>query len=178
MSVKPRRVECMTRTSWISFPQPGAYRTTIAAVVLGIVLLGCQSQPPYEGKSPAQLQKMLRDADPTVQAQGAIGLSKLGAEARDAVPELTDLLKSPDVFARESAAMALGKVGPEAKSAVPALTAALQDPQWSVRRHAALALGQMGAEAKSSRPALEKLQSDPHDLVRQAARDTLQKVPR
>ena len=48
------------------------------------LLAGCRSRAPHEGKSAAQLEAMLRSADPAVQAQGAYGLSRLGAEARPA----------------------------------------------------------------------------------------------
>ena len=49
------------------------------------VLLGCQTRRPYEGKSAAELERMLRDPDPARQVQGAFGLSRLGPEARHAL---------------------------------------------------------------------------------------------
>src|SRR5262249_45669388 len=97
---------------------------------------GCRSQAlPYEGKSVAELEAMLADPDPTRQAQGAYGLSRLGPEGRLAAPALIDGLKSPSVVVRERCAHALGMVG--AAEGVPALAASLRDPEWSVRRHAA-----------------------------------------
>src|SRR6266446_178748 len=89
--------------------------------------LGCGGKPPYEGKSPAQLIRMLENADPKVQAQGAFGLSLLGPAGKPAVPALADKLKSPDSLVRQNAALALGKIGPDAVDAVPALVEALHD---------------------------------------------------
>src|SRR5262245_25812829 len=48
-----------------------------------------------EGKSVDELQKMLADADPEVQARGAFGLSRHGADARPAAPALIEALKRP-----------------------------------------------------------------------------------
>src|SRR5438132_8201951 len=89
--------------------------------------LACRTKPPYEGKSRAELIRMLQDADPKVQAQGAFGLSLLGTEARPAVAALASKLRSPDSLVRQNAALALGKIGPDAAEAVPALVAALHD---------------------------------------------------
>ena len=58
---------------------------------------------------------MLADADPEVQARGALGLSRLGSEARDAVPELIPLLKSPAPLARQNAGLALAAIGPRSE---------------------------------------------------------------
>src|SRR6516165_11534312 len=79
----------------------------------------CRGKAPYEGKSVAALEEMLRSSDPTTQVQGAYGLGVKGAEARPAVPSLAELLHSPNVLVRQNAAMALGKIGPEASQAVP-----------------------------------------------------------
>src|SRR5207245_8190866 len=125
--------------------------------------------PPYEGKSPAQLIRMLEDADPKVQAQGAFGLSLLGPEARSAVVVLAEKLKSTDSLVRQNTALALGKIGPDAAEAVPALVAALHDTEWSVRRQAALALGEIGPRAKAAVSALQKIQAASNNLVRSCA---------
>src|SRR5262245_2066798 len=78
------------------------------------VVIGCRSRAPYEGKSVAELEAMLRDADPKVQAQGAFGLSRLGAEARPAVKALAEALKNRDARVRQNAALALAEIGPDA----------------------------------------------------------------
>lgn len=151
------------------------------SLALALVLaIGCgKPAPPTlrdEGKPPADLRAMLRDPDPEVQARGAFGLSRAGAEGRDAVPELIPLLKSGSALARQNAALALGAVGPDASAAVPALTEALKDSEWAVRRQAALALGLIGPAAKSAVPALKKLDADPQKPVRDAARQARDKI--
>jgi HEAT repeat protein len=148
------------------------------AILIGLVVcLGCQRHLPYEGKSVAQLERMLRDPKAEVQAQGAYGLSRLGAQALPAVATLIEgLTKEPLV--RQYSALALGEIGPEAREAVPALIAALQDPEWAVRRQAALALGQIGADARTSVASLQKLTRDRDSLVRKAAQQALQQIQR
>src|ERR1700687_5605126 len=84
------------------------------------LLAGCHSKP-YEGKSVADLQKMLEDPNPSVQAQGAFGLSQMGPAAEEAVPALIECLKK-ETLVRQNAALALGAIGPGASEAVPALT--------------------------------------------------------
>jgi HEAT repeat protein len=140
------------------------------------LITACQSKPPYEGKSVAELERMLHASDTAVQSQGAFGLSRLGTEARPAVPALIELLGSKDPFVRQNVALALGQIGPEAREAVPVLTTALHDPEWSVRRQAAISLGQIGPEARPALSALEKLRQDPDALVRKAAQEAARKV--
>src|SRR5437660_2771778 len=109
----------------------------------------CSNRAPYEGRSVAELERMLRDRDPAVQAQGAHGLGLHGREAAEAVPALADALKSDHLQVRQKAAMAIGKVGPDARQAVPALIKSLEDEAWTVRRNAAIALGQIGPHARA-----------------------------
>jgi HEAT repeat protein len=137
---------------------------------------GCRCKAPYEDKTAAELEAMLHSAEPTVQMQGAFGLSRLGPEARAAVPALIEALKGKDTLVRAHAALALGRIGPQASPAVPVLTELLGDPEWTVRRQAALALGRIGSEARMAIPGLEKLGHDPDQLVRQAAQEALPMV--
>ncbi len=146
--------------------------------LVGVILTAlpaCRSRAPYEGRSPAQLERMLHDPKPAVQAQGAYGLSLLGAQAKDAVPALINALRG-ETLVRQNAALALGSMGPEARDAVPALTQLLADPEWTVRRQAALSLGEIGSEARTAVPALEKLTHERDSLVRKAAQDALAKI--
>ena len=145
-------------------------RRNIVLVILcpAVLVSACRGRAPYAGKSAAELERMLGDPNPTVQAQGAYGLSRLGAEARSAVPALVDALKKSRPV-RQNAALALGQMGRHARDAVPALCEALGDSDWAVRRQAALALGKIGAEARSAIPALQRLSRDPDRLVRSAA---------
>src|SRR5437660_1653899 len=91
-------------------PRPRASRAMLLCVLL---LAGCKAKPPFEGKSVAELQGMLRSGDADVQVQGAFGLSRLGPEAKAAVPALADALKTPAASVREAAASALGHIGPD-----------------------------------------------------------------
>jgi HEAT repeats len=129
--------------------------TLVGTAILLVVLAGCQPQNPTvplrdAGKSVAECRTMLNEADPELQARGALGLSLHGDAAGEAVPDLIPLLKSKNSLVRQNAALALGAIGPGAKAAVPALTEALKDPEWTVRRQAALALGAIGPDAKSA----------------------------
>lgn len=139
------------------------------------VAFGCSHRPPYEGKSVAQLERMLHDPSSTVQAQGAYGLSRLGPAARSAVPALREALKGESLV-RQHAAQALGQIGPEAAEATDDLVTALRDPEWTVRRQAALALGQIGPAGRSALPHLERLRRDPDNLVRQAAAFAIKQI--
>lgn len=143
----------------------------VTLLVIGAA--GCSSKPPYEGKSVAQLEAMLRDDDPVRQVQGAFGLSRLGDKALPAMPVLLHALKHGKVLVRENAALALGKLGLAGKEAVPALTEALDDSEWTVRRQAALALAQIGSDARSARERLERLAEDENKRVAEAAREAL-----
>ncbi len=149
--------------------------TRLLMLLLLVSHSACRAKAPYEGKSTVALEQMLRDPNPAVQAQGAFGLSRLGPEARSAVPALVDALKK-DRLVRKNAALALGQIGPAARDAVPALRDALSDSEWAVRRQAALALGQIGPEARKAIPALEKISRDPDPLVRQAAQKALRQI--
>src|SRR5438105_1965151 len=84
-----------------------------------LLLVGCSRKPPYEGKSAAELERMLNDPKVEVQQQGAYGLSRLGSEGQEAVPALIEALKKETII-RQNAALALGKIGPKAAEAVPA----------------------------------------------------------
>ena len=72
---------------------------------LGALLfaIGCHRAAPYEGRSVAQLSAMLRDSDPVVQTQGAYGLSRLGPEAKAAVPDLIQVLPGENARVRATA---------------------------------------------------------------------------
>ncbi len=142
-------------------------------LLLGL-LLGCGHRPPYEGRSVAELEHMLDDPNPTVQAQAAYGLSRHGAESRPALPALTRALRSPDALVRQQTALALGEMG--AEEAVPALIEALRDSEWSVRRQAAVALGKIGPPAHDAEPELVRCQRDNNLTVRKAATEALTKI--
>src|SRR5262245_6340164 len=144
-------------------------------LLLLLLIAGCSHKPPYEGRSVAELERMLDDPDTNVQVQGAYGLGLHGAEAAPAVPALVRSLRSPSPLVRQNAALALGEIG-VAGEAVPALAAALADSEWTVRRQAAIALGQIGQAAHSAEADLRRCQRDPHSQVRKAVEDALVKI--
>jgi HEAT repeat protein len=147
----------------------------LVTLCAAILLSACRGRAPYEGKSAAELERMVRDRNPVVQAQGAYGLSRLGSAARSAVPSLIEALKRSSPV-RQNAALALGQMGPDARDAVPALCEALGDSEWAVRRQAAVALGKIGPEARGAIPALQRVSRDPDRLVRSAAREALKGI--
>ena len=151
-------------------------------LVLGLLVLaatGCGGRGlPHEGKSVSELQGMVASGDTDAQAQGALGLSVYGAQAKSAVPSLVKLLISQRPIVRQEAAQALGKIGPDAAEAVPGLTELLNDPEWVVRRQAALALGEIGAASRPALPALGRLEQDGQSRVRQAAHEARAKIER
>src|SRR5262249_50272886 len=114
----------------------GRWRGFLCLVLL--IGAGYRSKAPYEGKSLTELERMLRDTNPKVQAQGAYGLSRLGPGARPAVPALREALGNTDPLVRQYAALALMQIGPEAQEVIPALIEALRDTEWAVQRQAAL----------------------------------------
>jgi HEAT repeat protein len=149
---------------------------TLLAFMLVVGVCSCGKKPPYENKSAAELEAMLRDDDPKVQAQGAYGLSLDRSQARQAVPELIKSLKSKDALVRQHAALALGRAGPDASSAVPALIAALEDSSWPVQRQAILALGAIGAKAHPAVETLTSLSNEGNRAIRAAAQKALRQI--
>ena len=144
--------------------------------IIFLLVVSCHTKGPTDGKTVAEFEAMVRGTDRTAQAQGAIGLGRLGPTAAPAAPALIEALKCPAVLVRQNAALALGEIGPEARAAVPALIGGLADPDWQVRRAAAVALGKIGPEAKAAEKALEQLTADKNSLVQKAAREALRKV--
>lgn len=149
---------------------PDVYRIALAA----LLLMGCNRKPPYQGRSVADLERMLADSKSSVQAQGAFGLGLLGEKAKPAVPALVRALGSPDTLVRQQAASSLGQIGDV--EAVPALVSALGDKEWTIRRQAAVALGAIGPPARGAETALRKCERDAHAPVRKAAAEALARV--
>ena len=142
--------------------------------LVALLVMGCNRKPPYEGRSVADLERMLADPKPSVQAQGAFGLGLLGDKAKPAVPALTKALGSPDTLVRQQAALSLGQIGDA--GAVPALVTALGDKEWTIRRQVAAALGAIGPPAREAEAALRKCERDAHAPVRKAATEALARI--
>lgn len=158
------------------YPAANKRATPARCALVLLVISGCQSKSPLEGKSVAEWEAQLRTGDALAQAQAGLGLSKLGPGAAPAVPALIEALKSPDTLVRQNAAVALTAIGPDSRTAVAPLMASLADAEWGVRRQAALALGAIGPEAKESAAALKIAAADKNSLVQKAAKEALKKV--
>jgi HEAT repeat protein len=96
-------------------------------------------------------------------------LSAAGAEAREAVPELTKIAADASLRpkTRWEAIRTLQKIGRDAKPAVPTLIKSLEDEDDLVREHAAESLGEIGDPAAA--PHLTRVLSDRVALVRRDA---------
>lgn len=112
------------------------------------------------GTSEAQkLVKQLKDKDPSVRAEAAWDLGKMGAT--EAVPALTAALSDPDDAVRGNAAASLWKLGLASRPAIPALKAALNDPAALVVGNAAGALRELGVTKAELIPAYKRVLNQP-----------------
>jgi HEAT repeat protein len=69
--------------------------------------------------------------------QSALALGAIGAEARDAAPQLSAALNDPEWSVRRQAAVSLGQIGPDAHAAAPALSRLQRDDPHNMVRKAA-----------------------------------------
>jgi HEAT repeat protein len=99
-------------------------------------------------------------------------LSKVGPEAKVAVPRLIAVLRGDDAFSY-LAASALIRIGP---GATPGLVQALRSPHDRIREGAANVLGRLGPAASHAIPALVRAQKDKARDVRYEATEALGKM--
>jgi hypothetical protein len=112
------------------------------------------------------LMKFDHTGDFMKNAHAAHAFDILGADARDAVPELIKILdQNISVHSRNYTAWALGGIGPPAAKAVPTLLRATADTNY-VRRGAIYALGKIRAQPELVVPALTNLLTGPDPNVR------------
>lgn len=106
----------------------------------------------------------------SVRISGASELGKLGPQAPEAVPDLTNLLDDDVESVRRAAIEALGLIGPEAKDALGMLTAWLRirSSSWE-RRLAAEAIGRIGLATEETLSALLDALDDETFSVREEA---------
>ncbi|MBN9122050.1 MAG: HEAT repeat domain-containing protein [Planctomycetes bacterium] len=90
------------------------------------------------------LLKLMKDVVGTTRAASATAAGRLGASAKDAVPQLRRLLDDREVEVRVAAADALGQIGPAARPAMAKLNELLADP--SVKLAAQRALDKIGTK--------------------------------
>ncbi len=84
------------------------------------------------------IAKMLTDNNFEVEREACLALEKIGAPAKDSVPNLIKAMSNRSEYIRQFSADALGAIGPSAQSAIPVLKQALTDE--SVRRNARAAI--------------------------------------
>jgi HEAT repeat protein len=128
-----------------------------------VLLAGC-GKSKTKDYSLEELLGKLKDNDPGIRYWAARELGRRGAQAKDAVPALTEALKDQDKNVRMGGAYALGDVGPDAKAAIPALQRALKDPAGEVRQGAAYALQRIQGptgNAKDGKDTTKRRQRDP-----------------
>ncbi len=109
--------------------------------------------------------------------KAAVALGNIGANAKDAIPELLAFLRNDDDY-RDGAAEALGKLGKGNEQVAAALAAALKDSSVLVRKTAVISLGLIGPVSNTHLPAIKTLLNDPDEDVRQAAAATVQRLSR
>jgi HEAT repeat protein len=135
-----------------------------AAAILALVRLA-----PDREETIAALIEALHDLSPPsngretqfTREDAALELAKLGAKAKSAVPDLTNVLTDPNDSVREAAATALWKIERNS-SVVPALAECLdgaRDYQTCLRL--LQLLGEIGAPAKAAVPVIVKKIEDP-----------------
>jgi HEAT repeat protein len=155
-------------------------RTSLLAVVC-LVGLGVPAvRADFLGKSVADWQKELNDADAKVRRSAAFALGRLGAGAQPAVRDLVRRLRDQDGGVRAMAASALGDITKALngdaldvwEEAAGTLVDVLKnDKDAHVRRGAAYALGTFGPRPRGApaAPFLRAALSDDSAMVRQNA---------
>ena len=124
------------------------------------------------------LGKLLRDEGehPGFRSGAANVLGKMGANAKQAVPDLVEALGDKQESIRLAAAQALAEIGAEAKPAVPVLIKLLSGPDLQLRRAAARALAHKELQTKDAIPALTELLKHEFPWLRAEAAVTLSKM--
>jgi WD40 repeat protein len=113
------------------------------------------------------LRKALESKKPEVRGRIVAALGALGADAREAVPDLVRLFGAAKGAERDQVLAALRKMGPAAREAGPALAELLKDEDKAVRWEACMALIDVQAEeVEQAVPVLIKalLITNPEDM--------------
>ncbi len=84
--------------------------------------------------------------NPSIRLGALRSITKLGSQAREALPDLTEALNDSDPRVREGAAQAIGQLG---RDAIPVLVSMLSHSDKYIRRNAVWGLGKLGSQAKS-----------------------------
>lgn len=101
----------------------------------------------YVPEAIEKLTEALSAQDAESRATAAHTISKLGKDAKSALPLLMELLEDADAEVRRNAAAAIESLAPDGTEAIPKLAKLLADPQADVRVAAAGAIGAFGPKA-------------------------------
>lgn len=88
----------------------------------GVVVLGCEGEPRFEGRPLSFWHKELREGSDMARSRAAHALGQMAPAGRHVIPDLIARLQDDPPYVRVEAAAALGKFGAQAKAAVPALS--------------------------------------------------------
>ncbi len=153
------------------------------------------------------LSTLLKDPDRDLRHCASWEISRLGPEARVAMPEMVRALRDPEGKFDFSVAYALGRIGPPARAAFPAILAEVKGDttlyllgrtlgriateedvpallEWLragkvyLQMSALMAFEEMGPRAKGALPALKALLDEGDDTMRRMARRALREIER
>jgi HEAT repeat protein len=114
----------------------------------------------------ADLVARLKTGNVEAKLEAIAKLEDMGADAKPAVPALSDALAHADPKVRYHAARAFGAMGPAAADAVPALVGKLRDDDALVRAHSVRSLGLIGDASKRYVKEIGALIADKDEKVR------------
>jgi HEAT repeat protein len=118
----------------------------------------------------------LKDRDPAVRWVAACMLTRLGADAQDAIPSLAITIHDADAMVRWSAADALREILPHSPDGLDILITALADKDELVRWSAVQTVAKIGPRALQAAPILVEMLGDESLVVRREAARTLRNV--
>lgn len=124
----------------------------------------------------AELALYLQSDRLEIRRRAALALSRLGADAVDAMPILCEILNAEEPLMRFWAAATLGKIGPAARQATAALQSRLGDHDPNVRWGATAALARIDLMAIREQD-WNRLLSDSHPGVRRQAATIRAMIP-
>ncbi len=136
------------------------YRSALALAAVG--------KPAVDG-----LRGILKERKPSVRAEAAMSLGRIGPDAEAAVPDLVALLGDKNERLRREASVALGRIGP---AAVEPLIVACSQADPTVRASAIASLGLIAGPKSQVVAAVLKGANDSTPEVRSAALKSLAKL--
>lgn len=158
-------------------------RSVIVCALIGaqLLVLGCQGDPGYAGRSSREWIVALDDSSVAVRVRATDALRhilRVKPNSPQVIRALIRALADTADAVRMSAGMALAAEGVRAEGAVPALHNALHDSAHAaVRWQAAMILGSLESSAgQTSVPVLAEALSDSDPQVRAAAAEALGKI--